>query len=67
MVQMDCLLKIPDEWVGALRQLLNDESLRRNMGENGRKCVEKVYSLQVQSQEIRKNYKQRVELKDKLS
>jgi glycosyltransferase involved in cell wall biosynthesis len=48
------LAQEPDEWVGALRQLLNDESLRRFMGENGRKCVEKVYSLQVQSKKFEK-------------
>jgi glycosyltransferase involved in cell wall biosynthesis len=48
------LAKDTSEWIKALRQLLNDESLRRNMGENGRKCVEKVYSLQVQSQKLGK-------------
>ena len=48
------LAQEPDEWVGALRQLLNDESLRRFMGENGRKLVEEEYSLQVQSKKFEK-------------
>ena len=36
------------EWRDALRQLLADPSLRRRMGEAGRRCVEERYSLQVQ-------------------
>ena len=42
------------EWEQALRKLLNDESLRRYLGKNGRKFVEEEYSLQVQSQKLGK-------------
>ena len=43
-----------DKWKQALRNLLNNENLRKYMGENGRKCVEEEYSLQVQSQKFGK-------------
>ena len=38
-----------DEWEGALRRLLNDDTLRRSMGTKGRERVEAWYALQVQA------------------
>ena len=37
------------EWEQALRRLLNDKDLRRQMGAKGRDRVERWYSLQVQA------------------
>lgn len=37
------------DWEDALRRLLCGQDLRRRMGSNGRECVEKCYSLQVQA------------------
>ena len=48
------LAKEPHEWEQALRKLLNDKRLRRNMGEKGRERVEAKYSMQVQSIKLEK-------------
>ena len=46
--------KEPHEWEQALRKLLNDKLLRRNMGEKGRERVEERYSMQMQSIKLEK-------------
>ncbi len=38
-----------EDWIDRLARLLTDESLRRRMGEQGRKLVEERYCVQVQS------------------
>lgn len=37
-----------DQWVTALTRLLDDEELRREMGQRGRERVERLYSVKVQ-------------------
>ncbi|CAJ0681138.1 hypothetical protein R82526_01084 [Ralstonia mannitolilytica] len=43
------LARSPADWVAALEALLDDETLRRNMGQVGRKRVEDLYCVQVTS------------------
>lgn len=43
------LARSPTDWVAALEALLADETLRRNMGQVGRKRVEDLYCVQVTS------------------
>jgi glycosyltransferase involved in cell wall biosynthesis len=38
--------RTPDEWYTHLSRLLQDESLRRQLGDSGRRYAEKHYSIQ---------------------
>lgn len=40
------LCKDENEWIYKLRRLIEDEKLRQNIGLNGRKAVEKTYSME---------------------
>jgi glycosyltransferase involved in cell wall biosynthesis len=40
------LAETSDEWIHALRQLIDDSDLRRKLGENGRRLVQQNFSLE---------------------
>jgi len=52
------LASTPEEWIIALSKLVNDENLRKQMGEKGRALVEKNYSLQIQAPKLAQLFKE---------
>jgi glycosyltransferase involved in cell wall biosynthesis len=52
------LANTPEEWIGKLEILINDNNLRKRMGMEGRKKVIKHYSLEANTSRMLKVFQQ---------
>jgi glycosyltransferase involved in cell wall biosynthesis len=51
------LSSTPEAWVHALRTLLHNPQLRIEMGQNGRKLIEKNFSLEINARKLAQTFR----------
>lgn len=54
------LVKTESEWIGKLSRLIEDEALRKNIGEAGRKSVEEVCSVEKNAPKLIKIFEEQI-------